>query len=864
MFNLSPSVQFLIIPLLLALSAACGYLLAGPLVRSAFSGHLERLVIWALLGAIAFSWVGSTLAAMGIFRWWIVLAVLLAMVALVRWLFRAPAPLQPRPAYSPLPDIIALGLLIATIWLYARPAESFFLSDDSAVYTISGVALARTGSLFLPVEGLGAQDDATHTFFTVSPWGVITRHFGPFYQWGNGNKPIEIGFMPIAKVWPALTVWLFGPAQAPWAAPFFGVLSILVQFFFLRRLLGWPAALLGVAVLGVSFPQVWFARYPISEIYMQAILIGGLYLALLARQHKENRRLAQLLTSWSALAISALAILRLESPLLLPIIVTLFVLTWQPGKWQQGDDTRRWLLTMVIAGAYGLVVAICVTRHYLLDHSMGLMSPSTVQKLVPLLLITIAAGWALYKGWQSDARVKGFVQAVLKRLPLIIGIGWIMWSLLAVWWLTTRPWGNTLPGWIVLYWSRPGMAVSVAGILLFLWQQQRRMTSPELVVLLGLSVALLLVYSAKPLVTPVQPWAMRRMVPTVLPSLAIGGAALLAEGLALLRRLAGSSPSPKLAASVSFGLLGLALVGQGVLIGQHTESFLLHREAEGFYTQLEAFAQSFPEGAVLFFDNGSVGQRLPQAMELVFERTSLSVRKLTTHDTQDVLDMLIGSAKADGRRVFLIATDGRFTGWPEGWELTPQRFQVIDTPVLRTNEDRAPNAQDLVNRRLSLDIYEIVPREGTPELTEALDVPLGPGSYPYLQSGFSWCEQDAAGDYMRWTTGDGLVAIPWPATAPHAPASFCLTLQVTGGRPDDHQPAQLVVEAEGVEVARQELPDGFTQGRIQVNVQELHNQGDPALEIQLHSNTWSPDGQRQLGVLLSDLQIAPADQCPDG
>jgi len=861
MLNLPPSTQFLIIPLLLALSAALGYLLAGPLVRSAFSGYMERVVIYALLGVIAFSWVGATLGAMSAFRWWIALGMLLVIAVLVRWRFGVPRS-RPQLAYHPLSDVMVLGLLTAATWLFSRPAESFFLTDDSAVYTISGVALARTGSFFPSVDGFGqVQDSFVRTFFTTGPSGVMTRYFGPFYQWHMGYQPVEVGFLPLPKVWTALVVWLFGPAQAPWAAPFFGVLSILLLFFLLRRALGWSAALVTVTLLGVSFPQVWFARFPISEIYTQAVLFGGLYLALLAREHRQERTMSTLFISWSALALGALAILRFESPLLLLVIGALFVLTWRSDDWQRGGDGRRWLLTLVVAAAYGLVITLCVARHYMFDLSLGLMTPRNIQRLLALTLIAAPVGWLAYRSWQSDARVRHIGLAVVRRLPLLIALAWVLWAVLTVWSVTTRPWGSTLPGWIVLYWSRPGLTASVAGILLFLWQQQRRMTNPELVILLGLAAPLLLLYSAHPMVTPVQPWAMRRLVPAVIPALALGGGALLAEGLGILRRLAGSVPAIKVATSASYGLLGLVLASQGLLVGQRTAPILLHREAEGFYAQLQAFAQTLPEGAVVFFDNGDVGRRLPQAMELAFQYPSVSVMSLASQESQDLLNHLTESARADGRRVFLVVTNGDLMGWPEGWDLVPQGLQTIDTPILMSTEDRIPDAKDVLNRRLSLDVYEVLPHEDAPALAQALDVPLGPGSYPYLQAGFSWWEQDAAGNYTRWTTGDGLVTIPWPGPTTDDPASFCLTLQVAGGRSDGSQPAQLVVEAEGIELARQELPPGFDPNSVRVIVQGLRNEGDLALEIRLRSDTWLPDSQRELGVLLSDLQVTPLEQC---
>ena len=330
---------------------ALGWLLAGRLASLSVHSTGERGLVWLLVGTVGFSWVGVILAALRLFRWWALLLALLGAILVARRVIRdnesgtASSP-TPTPKLAAWAVLAVLGI---ALWLFARPAQSYFLVDDSAVYTLGGIILARDGSLLTKTgEVLPVTADFARSFYVHNQSGTLSRFYGPFYQYLIGTPELELGFLPLPKVWSALMVWLLGATYATWATPLFGVLGLATLYGFARRTVGWQAALISALLLTVSLPQIWFARYPISEMYAQATLWGAFYLALLARTEHGDRRLARQLAFWSAACLALWSVTRLESVVLLPLLAVVLLVGWGRVAWSQDGHARTWLATLLV------------------------------------------------------------------------------------------------------------------------------------------------------------------------------------------------------------------------------------------------------------------------------------------------------------------------------------------------------------------------------------------------------------------------------------------------------------------------------------------------------------------------------------
>jgi len=852
----------------LTAALALGRLLAGRLDELPVYSRAERWLVWILVGYIAFSWVGTALAALRLFRWWIVLPVLAVLVVVALLAQRAARPkgtvVSPS-ALQQTPRLAVWGILTllgAAVWLFARPAESYFLVDDSAVYTIGGVVLARDGSLLAHPEAFWpVSTDFARSFYTFNISGTISRFYGPFYQYFLGEPALEIGFLPLPKVWSALAVWLLGPARATWSTPLLGVLGLASLYGVVRRTVGWQAALLATLLLAASLPQIWMARYPISEMYAQTTVLGGSYLAVLARENRTNLALSRQLAFWSAACLALWTIIRLEAVVLLPLLAILLLLGWGRTAWLAQGYARTWLPMLMLFSAIGLVISLAVSRFYLFDQSLRILSSRSTQLVVYAVLLLLLGGLIAWRTRQYYTQaLQEWDHRVGRWLSSAVAVIWLVWALLALVTLLKGDFANKVPGWLTFYLSPLGVVLAVGGILWLVWQQQSGNRDwPELTALVAVAGILLILYSINPLVAQWQPWAIRRLVPIILPVFALASGTLLASAL----RYPARSTSGSGRAWMGFGIGACCLLAQVFLEARISQPIVLHRELRGYAAQLQAVAKALPTDALLLFDNGLTALGLPQAFELVFGHPALALQRTPSGETETALDALIEKALSEKRPVFFAATDGDLAWWPEKWDFVSRGAQRIDTVVLRPPYGRAPRTEDIVARAFTMDLYEIRPHTAN-QPAPAPVLTADAGSYPFLRNGFYGWDQGVNGKIARWTDGDASVVLPWPSADPGQNAQFCLQIDIAGGRPTAEPPAQLTIQAEGVPVFNGELSKDFAPHEIRVSAQQIRNINLSELELRLISTTWNASGigdNRVLGVLFYGLRFLPIDAC---
>jgi hypothetical protein len=855
---------------LLALAVAAlalGRLLAGGLRALPVHDWTERGLVWVLVGGIAFSWTGTFLATLGLFRWWAVLLGLIVIVLLARRTLRgdrageiSAAPLPPTPRLA---VWAVLVLLAVALWTFARPAESFFLVDDSAVYTLGGIVLAREGDLMSRVASFWpATAEFARPFYVHNLSGTMSRFYGPFYQYFLAAPALEIGFLPLPKIWSALATWLLGPARATWSTPLFGVLGLATLYGLIRRAVSWQAALLATLLLGISLPQIWFSRYPISDMYAQATMLGGLYLALLARQNRAHTDLARQMAFWSAACLALWSLIRLEAVVLLPLLIIVLLAGWGWKSWSAQGYARTWLAAMALFSAAGWSISIAVNRYYLFDHSLGILNSRMTQRAMYAAVLLLLGSALAYRLRQHFLRSLHRRTGQIGRwLTLAMACVWVGSALAGLGMVFKGDIADSVPGWLAFYLSPLGVWLGIAGILWLTWRQfSDGHDNPELTALLLISGFLLILYSVNPRVAHWQPWGVRRLMPMILPALALGAGALLAWALQLRARRAVWGGRAWLA----FGIAVPCLLAQVALEVRAARPILFHRELGGYAAQLQVIAAALPRDALLLFDDGETARGLPHAFELWLGYPSLALQDAPAGSAEVMLDTLIEKAQAENRPVLLVVTDGDLGWFSEKWDFVSRGVQQIEAAVLRPSNGRPPEIEDIVPRSYTMDLYEIVPRsENRAASSFALNASVG--SYPYLRDGFYGWDQGAEGRIARWTDGSGSIVLPWPETDLAQPADICLKFALSGGRPESLPATRLTIQVEGVSVYDGALPKDFAPHDVRVVVEQVQNENLDELEVELVSTTWDTsavgDG-RTLGVLFYDLEVLPVAMCP--
>jgi hypothetical protein len=460
---------------------------------------------------------------------------------------------------------------------------------------------------------------------------------------------------------------------------------------------------------------------------------------------------------------------------------------------------------------------------------------------------------------------------VARQVAWGIAAGWALWAAVALVQLLMRPWGESLPGWLAQYWTRPGLAMSILGALWLCWEMRRHGKGAEGLALLGLAVLFLLGFSVRNYTAPMHPWAMRRLVPVVLPALALGAASFLVLSLRLAQSLlARWLPRSRLAQGVATLLIVALALLQAFTIAQRSLPILIHRERQGLWTQLEQLSAQLPAGAVVLFDDGPLARGLTQVLELVFDHPALVIQNIPSSDgTLGAVDRVVETALAEQRAVYLLRTGGEISWYPRRWQLRSLGARTLSTPLLRQVWGRPPYAEDIATQFIPLDIYEVLPPVAatTASPTAPWRATPGPGSFPALASGFYPWEMGDQGRPFAWTKGEATLLAPWPAATPTTAAEACLRLSLAGGRPEGEAAAQLVVEAEGQILYTAELPKSFGVQTLTLPLRALANRGRDTLEIRLRCNAWdaapgsSGNDQRKLGILLYSVEVLPTG-CP--
>lgn len=853
---------------LIAVLAALGRLLLGQHSLEALDDRLDRWLTCALVGATAFSWVGTILAVMGVFRAWL-MAVLVGLVIVWRLVHhprRTPSSNREvqraaGPAATPtLVRIVVAALFISLAILLNHPAESLLVNGDPSAYTIAGVLLGRTGKLYYEptwTPQLGYTE--IRNLFHLSGTLQLTRHWMPFYQFTAGRPTVEIGFFPLTKVWLALGYWLMGSDRASIVTAVACLLSLAGLYALARRRSGWAGGLTAVLFLGLSLPQIWFARQATSEIYAQMAAIGGIYLAAIARDTARVDRLGgHRLWMWSGLALGALPLARFEGLAIAAILALGIILGHEPAG-APGPRTSRgkWLLLTAGSSALAIILSALSSQHYFANTLALLLTPARARWAAFVLISLTAIGLLYRRLGTRDALRRALAPHASYAFSTVIALAWAAWTVLTVKDLCLEPLASTLPGWLAQYLTVAGLILCCLG---WLWLTRPGGPSrrPEILALGAAGVCFLFVFRQNHFVTPVHPWAMRRLLPVILPALALGAADLI-HGRGFPHQTPARPPRALLAAIDRLVRVAASLA---LGIASLTISFPLlgHTELRGFWSQLTSSVADLPPSSLLILDNGSYSRGLSQPMELLLGFPSFAV-PAESRSAGQALDALVDQAHADDKPVIFISSNGDLQWHPQNSRMEHLAAHSIEAPALRQRPDGPPRSEDIGQVQIRLDSYRVLPSDAdTLSSPRRMVAQAGPGSYPFLRGGFYPMEGSPESGFVCWTDGEARIILPWPGSSQPL-ASFDLTLLVASGRPEG-MACHTELSAEDRIVFQGQLPSGFGPQTIRVCVQALANSGSDDLEFTLRSDTWTPPGgeTRRLGVLFHELDIQPVSQ----
>jgi 4-amino-4-deoxy-L-arabinose transferase-like glycosyltransferase len=98
-----------------------------------------------------------------------------------------------------------------------------------------------------------------------------------FFVSDNGAHTVIPQFYPLHPIWLALAYGVGGIWADLYMTPLWGMLGVLALYFAVREAFDHRLAAVSAALLALTPTQVWFSRYPTSEVLTQFLLFSGLW-----------------------------------------------------------------------------------------------------------------------------------------------------------------------------------------------------------------------------------------------------------------------------------------------------------------------------------------------------------------------------------------------------------------------------------------------------------------------------------------------------------------------------------------------------------------------------------------------------------
>jgi hypothetical protein len=490
----------------------------------------------------------------------ILVAVVATVGALATAVFVAPRPRKgERREHGATLVAVILGIGLAVL-AGAFHSEHLLTDRDPAIYINTGRTIARNHELH-PVVATGVFADSARFDASAPSLGVT-----------NGRLQPDFFFMlPVllALGWSAGgdTGLLLVPALL-------GGLGVLALYALASRVVGARWALVATGVLVAAPLELWFARDAYSELVVQALGLGGIWLFLEAR----TRSFA--LAPLAAALIASAVLARVDALAVAACALMCGAVIWTcAGMSESPTRARRLALvymgTLVVVGVAAVVLSRRLSAVYLsaLHDEYAQLSTMAVLVVIACLALVAVRGF-----FPRGFRRLGAIASNKSTISMVFGAVVVVSTALFIWALTLRvPTMSSMPvapagpippkvrnvidawhfrwslRWFVEYYGLVTLIAAFAGMLVLAWRALRRDVVAAIALLIVVPVAVL--YLARPNIAPDQPWAMRRFLPVVIPGLALFVAVALS---ALWTRRAGWTGISRRVGAVVVGL-GIAV-----------------------------------------------------------------------------------------------------------------------------------------------------------------------------------------------------------------------------------------------------------------------------------------------------------------
>jgi hypothetical protein len=820
------------IPVALVQAALVAYLPGAALFRLPFwqrdrraSLDAEERVFWHVQLSVAWSLtVVLALAALGRYRFELLLGIN-AGVTLVLMLISGRklsyAGMAKRPSWT---IVIPMALIALGCWRFFPVFEYIIGGRDPGVYVNEGIQIAQRGSLVIRDHTIADVPQFAQPLFMPGNRGADTlgtMHMGMFVR--DPDEGTVIGQFP--QLFPAsmaLGYGINGLNGARQATAYWALLGVLSVYFLAVRWTGRFAATAAALLLTLHVTQVWFARYPNSDMVMQSALFAGALA--LARAIHDDRVFAPI----AAWLLTLQLFSRVEGLLSVLVFAVAAVISWIAIP----EKRLRW--AFLVPAAAGTWIGLKYLTTLMAAYFWRPLAYLGKLPDVPVKAgVVFGLALFIWMGWQRG-RVGPFVK---RWVPLVLA-GVI--TVLAVYAYFFRHQSGKLAiedayamrNFVDLYLWWPMAAAAVLALWLSVKEDFWR---DPVFILTWTAFALFLLY--KPRIIHEHFWVARRFVPIILP-----GAIVLA-----CRALFGRSPG------VVRAVAAIALVAVvGNRYAAAAAPVLPHIEYRGMIPYIERLAGRFTDRDLVIMESRNSGSDihvLGLPLAYIYAKHVLVLRSPKPDRLR--LQAFVEDALKRYDRVFYVGTGGT-TLLTRELMATPVASDRVQVEEFEVTTDRLPS----VPRRKEFDygVYQLtIGQQARGPFT--LDVGLRDDLHVLRFH----AKEENDGRTVRWTGSFAEVAVSGLSGAERT----VILVMSDGGRPATAGPARVKVLFDGellgevVVAGREFKPYEFA---MPPALAEAAGKADEPATLRLESTVWSPAATggrdtRQLGVMLDTVTV---------
>jgi hypothetical protein len=695
---------------------------------------LEQMYLTVAGSLLVSGLLSLVLAELGAFSPSRTALVVLCGAAIAAAVLRKRLSLRPGPS-SRSEILVAAALLAFSIPVYFPPFEHILGGRDPGIYVNAGFHLARDGRLVYtdPVVAT-IPKEARPLFFpdkNLPAWDYL-RYQGFLLESPESARVVPHG-LHLYPVWIGTASALWQPKSGLYATPFFGLMAVSGFFLAFRRLFDLEVAALAAAVLAVFQIQIWFSRFPNSEIVVQFLFATSLLLFYFMEEERSS-----LAGAAAGLALGSTFLARVETMLFAVPVAIYF--GWKRVRRELGAPQIAFLASFALLGIHAAVhdrlfawpyVSSILGRHYW--RFLG-------ENLVPVVLVS-AILFFLFD--RAMVKLPQEFLDLFDSFRLRLGAALALF-LLALYAYFIRPaWHGprTAPhdaeaflrmGW---YLYPIGLSLAVAGGMALLLRARK---AQAFFLLVALTFSLFFFYKVR--VWHDHYFAMRRFIPVILPAFFLAISFL----LSIFRERGG-----KLATTGSRAV-AVVLVGLYLATGYRLWH---HDEFRGSLAFVEDLARHIGDDDIAIFPAREGLHLLELPLAQLEKRNVLEF--YTLKPDRALLEKLLRTWKDRYDDVFFvtnykISLSGLFTRHVKDFELGTEKYEY--------SYDRPPKGPEPFHLRFTLskavDLDDLAGR--VPKLP-ALDVG---GSDDLQVAWFHEKELEEDGTSFRWSQRTSSVFLP--------------------------------------------------------------------------------------------------------